>query len=168
MDINRGHIHQVFLLNEKHLLLVIKSNNQIALNALDSIKLYNIEDNNMYFCIDSIDYEKDHYFYDDSGHKVDWFKINEELFLNCCFKMLKIIYDSENKPIKISIINNHIDARIRLRCYMLNRFILNDKKFLLLQHSDEYELCSILRNENNDIILEKKKRFKYTSWLERK
>ena len=153
MDIKEGHIHRVFLLNEKHLLLVIKSN-QIA---LDSIKLYNVDDDNkVYFCIDSIDYEKNHWF-NDSGHEVDWFIINDELFLNCCFKILKIKYDSANKPIKISIINNHIDAQIRIHWDMLTRFILNDKKFLLFQHSDEYELCSILRNENNDIILEKKK-----------
>ena len=153
MNINEGHIHQVFLLNEKHLLLVIKYN-QIA---LDSIKLYNIDDDNkVYFCIDSIDYKKDHW-YNYDGHKINWFKINDELFLNCCFKMLKIKYDSANNPIKINIINNHIDAQIRMRWLMFPRFILNDKKFLLLQHSDEFELCSILRNENNDIILEKKR-----------
>ena len=121
MDINRGQIHQVFLLNEKHLLLVIKSNNQIALNALDSIKLYNIDDDNkVYFCIDSINYEKDHWFYN-GGHRVDWFKINDELFLNFCFKMLKINYDSANKPTKISIINNHIDDLINISWIMLTK-----------------------------------------------
>jgi len=153
MDIKHGHIHQVFLLNEKHLLLVIKFGEM----ELDSIKLYNIDDDNkVYFCIDSINYERDHCF-NDSGHKVDWFKINDKLFLNCCFKMLKINYDSANKPIKISIINNHIDDLINILWIMFTRFILNDKKFLLIQHRDEFELCSILRNENNDIILEKKK-----------
>jgi len=153
MDIKHGHIHQVFLLNEKHLLLVIKFGEM----ELDSIKLYNIDDDNkVYFCIDSINYERDHWF-NDSGHKVDWFKINDKLFLNCCFKMLKINYDSANKPIKISIINNHIDDLINILWIMFTRFILNDKKFLLIQHRDEFELCSILRNENNDIILEKKK-----------
>ena len=153
MDISQGSIHQVFLLNEKHLLLVITFDKI----RLDSIKLYNIDDDNKeYFCIDSINYETDHWIYD-GGHNVDWFKINDELFLNCCFKMIKINYDSANKPIKISIINNHIDDQINIRWIMFPRFILNDKKFLLIQHKDEFELCSILRNENNDIILEKKK-----------
>ena len=105
-----------------------------------SNKLYNVDDDNkVYFCIDSIDYKKDHWFYGDcGGHKVKWFKINDELFFNCCFKMLKIIYDSANKPIKISIINNHIDEQITLRYMMFARFILNDKKFLLFQYSDEF------------------------------
>ena len=165
MDVYEGHIQQIFLLKEKHLLLIIKFDKM----RFDSIKLYNIDDDNkVYFCIDSIDYEKDHLFNHFEGHKVDWFKINDELFLNCCFKLLKINYDSANKPIKISIINNHIDDLIDIRWIMFTRFILNDKKFLLIQHRDEFELCSLLRNENNDIILEKKKKFKYTSWLERK
>ena len=39
---------------------------------------------------------------------------------------------------------------------MYTRLILNDKKFLLFQHKDGFELCSIIRNENNNFILEKK------------
>ena len=117
MDISQEYIHQVFLLNEKHLLLVITFDEM----KLDSIKLYNIDDDNkVYFCIDSINYEKDHWFYN-GGHRVDWFKINDELFLNFCFKMLKINYDSANKPTKISIINNHIDDLINIRWIMLTK-----------------------------------------------
>ena len=126
MDIKEGLILRVFLLNEKHLLLVIKSN-QIA---LDSIKLYNVDDDNkVYFCIDSIDYKKDHWYNYDGGHKIDWFKINDELFLNCCFKMLKIKYDSANNPIKINIINNHIDAQIRMRFSCFPGLFLMIKNF---------------------------------------
>jgi hypothetical protein len=95
--------------------------------------------------------------------------------------MFQIKYDSTNKPIEISFIkNNYIDDQIKCCpiCCEHTRLIIDDKKFILFQHSNllycyhtreilrnnnilsEYqidnELCSIIRKENNDITVEKK------------
>ena len=149
MDISEEEILQVFFLKEIYLLIIFK----------EKFKLYKIDnDNKEYYCFYSNSDYSNVQIYDYININVYWFKINDELFYNYKFELFKIIYDSENKPIKIIFINNKIDKQFRgcPLCVEYTRLIIDDKRFIVFQkHS---ELCSIIRNENNDIIINKIKR----------
>ena len=99
MEISERYINQAFLLKEGLFLLLIFK---------DKINLYNIDNKEYNGLYSTSEYKN---FYD--FYIIYWLKINDELFSNYRFELFQIIYDLENKPIKINFIMNYIDKEIK-------------------------------------------------------